>query len=157
MYSRINIFAAWFLLPLTLQMGWIAFFGRMLLEMLGVNTHEGDTPGRLVGALLLFGAVYLVLHLRRSLPPAGHPDGKGYAFGQRLVLIANLLASLYCLYQFSEFMITNHNLRMILDGFTDAFGYWVMAIWVIGFSFLYQSSLLKQSLILDPKKCHTSH
>lgn len=150
MLSRINLFAAWFLIPLTLQMGWIAFFGRMLLELLGINTHEGDTPGRLVGALLLLGAVYLVLHFRRSLPPEGNPAGKGFAFGQRLVLAANLLASLFCLYQLTEFMVINHNLRLILDGFTDAFGYWVMALWVIGFSFLYQSSLPNQSTILDP-------
>ena len=150
MYSRINIFAAWVLLPLTLQMGWIAFFGRMLLEVLGINTHEGDTPGRLVGAILLMGAVYLVLHFRRSLAPVSNPAGKGYALGQRLVLIANILASLYCLYQFTEFMVTSHNLRLILDGFTDAFGYWVMAIWIIGFSLLYQSSQPNQPTVLNP-------
>lgn len=151
MQARINIFVAWFLIPLTLGMGWVAFAGRMLLELLGVNTHEGDIPGRIVGAVLLFGAVFLVLHFRGSLPPEGKPTGKGFNFGQRLVLAANLLASLFCLFQFTQFLIENHDLRLVLNGFTDAFGYWVMALWVIGFSFLYQSSL-PQSSILDPTK-----
>ncbi|MFA6972820.1 MAG: hypothetical protein WC208_15665 [Gallionella sp.] len=141
MLSRINLFVAWFLIPLTLGMGWVAFSGRMLLELLGVNTHEGDIPGRLVGALLLFGAVYLVLHFYGSLPPEGKPAGKGYRFGQRLVLAANILAAMFCIFQFTQFMIENRDIRLVLNGFTDAFGYWVMALWVIGFSFLYQSSL----------------
>ncbi len=151
MQARINIFVAWFLIPLTLGMGWVAFAGRMVLELLGVNTHEGDIPGRLVGAVLLFGAVYLVLHFRGSLPPEGKPTGKGFGFGQRLVLAANILASLFCIFQFTQFLIENHDLRLVLNGFTDAFGYWVMALWVIGFSFLYQSSL-PQSSTLDPTK-----
>lgn len=141
MRSRINIFAAWFLIPLTLVMGWVAATGRMLLELLGVTTYEGDIPGRLVGALLLFGAVYLVLHFRGSLPPEGKPEGKGYKYGQRFVLAANLLAALFCLFQFTHPLIENHDVRLVLNGFTDAFGYWSMALWVVGFSFLYQSSL----------------
>jgi hypothetical protein len=141
MRTRINIFAAWFLIPLTLVMGWVAAAGRMLLELLGVNTYEGDIPGRLVGALLLFGAVYLVLHFRGSLPPEGKPEGKGYKYGQRFVLAANLLAALFCLFQFTHPLIENHDVRLVLNGFTDAFGYWSMALWVVGFSFLYQSSL----------------
>ncbi|MDD4930011.1 MAG: hypothetical protein PHP85_12135 [Gallionella sp.] len=151
MLARINLFMAWFLIPQTLAMGFVAVVGRILLELLGVNTHEGDIPGRLVGAVLLFGIVYLIMHFRGSLPPEGKPAGKGYQFGQRLVLAANCLASLFCLYQFSQFLIENHDVRLVLNGFTDAFGYWVMALWVIGFSFLYQSSL-PQSLILDPTK-----
>jgi hypothetical protein len=39
----------------------------------------------------------------------------------------------------------------VLNGFTDAFGYWVMALWVIGFSFLYQSSLPQSSIIVPTK------
>ena len=141
MLSRINMFVAWFLIPQTLGMGWVAFVGRMLLELLGVATHEGDIPGRLVGALLLFGAVYLVLYFRGSLPPEGKPTGKGYQFGQRLVLAGNLLASLFCIFQFTHLLIENHDVRLVLDGFTNAFGYWSMALWVVGFSFLYQSAL----------------
>jgi hypothetical protein len=151
MPSRINLFIAWFLIPQTIAMGFVAAFGRIVLELLGVNTHEGDIPGRLVGAVLLLGAVYLILHFRGALFPEGNPDGKGYRLGQRLVMVANLLAVLFCLYQFSQFLIQNHDLRLILNGFTDAFGYWVMALWVVGFSFLYQSSL-PQSAILDPTK-----
>lgn len=141
MLPRINLFFAWFLIPQTVAMGFVAFAGRMLLELLGVNTQEGDIPGRLVGAILLFGAIYLIMHFRGSLPPEGKPEGKGFAFGQRLVLAANVLASLFCLYQFSQFSIQSHDLKLVLNGFTDAFGYWVMALWLIGFSFLYQSSL----------------
>jgi hypothetical protein len=151
MLARINLFVAWFLIPQTMAMGFVAAVGRILLELLGVNTYEGDIPGRLVGAVLLFGAVYLLLYFRGSLPPEGKPDGKGFRFGQRLLFAANLLAALYCLYQFSQFQIESHNLRLLLNGFTDAFGYWVMALWVIGFSFLYQSSL-PQSSIQYPTK-----
>lgn len=151
MLPRINLFFAWFLIPQTLGMGWVAFVGRMVLEVLGINTHEGDIPGRLVGAVLVFGAVYLVLHFRGSLPPEGKPEGKGFQFGQRLVLAANLLASMFCIFQFTQFLIENHDIRLVLNGFTDAFGYWTMALWVIGFSFLYQSSL-PQSAIPDPTK-----
>ncbi|ADL56049.1 hypothetical protein [Gallionella capsiferriformans] len=151
MLPRINLFIAWFLIPQTLGMGWVAFAGRMLLEVLGVNTHEGDIPGRLVGAVLIFGTVYLILHFRGSLPPEGNPTGKGFGFGQRLVLAANLLAALFVIFQFTQFLIESHDLRLVLNGFTDAFGYWVMALWVIGFSFLYQSSL-PQSSNLSPTK-----
>ena len=151
MSSRINLFIAWFLIPQTMAMGFVAAIGRVVLELLGVNTHEGDIPGRLVGAVLLLGAVYLILHFRGSLFPEGKPDGKGYQLGQRLVMIANFLSVLFCLFQFTQFLIQNHDIRLVLNGFTDAFGYWVMALWVVGFSFLYQSSL-PQSATLDPTK-----
>jgi hypothetical protein len=141
MSSRINLFIAWFLIPQTMAMGFVAAAGRIVLELLGVNTHEGDIPGRLVGAILVLAAVYLILHFRGALFPEGKADGQGYHLGQRLVMIANLLAILFCLYQFTQFLIENHDLRLVLNGFTDAFGYWVMAFWVVGFSFLYQSSL----------------
>ncbi len=151
MSSRINLFIAWFLIPQTMAMGFVAAIGRVVLELLGVNTHEGDIPGRLVGAVLLLGAVYLILHFRGSLFPEGKVDGKGYRLGQRLVMIANVLAAMFCLFQFTQFLIQNHDVRHLLNGFTDAFGYWVMALWVMGFSFLYQSSL-PQSAILDSTK-----
>ncbi len=151
MKARINLFMAWFLIPQTIAMGFVAAVGRVVLELLGANTHEGDIPGRIVGALLVFGAVYLVLHFRGALPPEGKPEGKGFQFGQRLLFAANCLAALFILFQLTHLLIENRNLWMVLNGFTDAFGYWVMALWVIGFSFLYQSSL-PQSAILDPTK-----
>ena len=144
MWNKVNVFMAWFFIPLTLVMGWVAVTGRILLELLGVTTHEGDIPGRIVGALLLFGAVYLVLHFRGSLPPEGKPDGSGYKLGQRLVLGANLLAGLFIIFQFTYPLIGNPDVHLVLDGFTNAFGIWAMACWVVGFSFLYQSSLPKK-------------
>jgi len=135
------MFVAWFLIPQTLTMGFVAAIGRVILELFGVNTYEGDIPGRIVGALLLFAAVYLVLHFRGSLPPEGKPEGKGYRLGQRLLLAANALAALFILFQFTHLLIENRDLWIILNGFTDAFGYWVMALWLAGFSLLYQSSL----------------
>lgn len=141
MGARINIFAAWFLIPQTLTMGWLAATGRIVLELAGANTTEGDIPSRLVGSLLLFAAVYLVLHVRHSLPPEGNPAGQGYRAGQRLVLAANLLGGLFVVFQYTFPMIADRNLHLLLDGFTNAFGYWAMAVWVVGFSFLYQSAL----------------
>ncbi|MEO8332137.1 MAG: hypothetical protein ABI479_06860 [Gallionella sp.] len=135
---------AWFFIPQTLAMGWVAAIGRVVLELLGVDTHEGDIPGRLVGALLLFGAVYTVLHFRGSLPPEGKPGGNGFRFGHRLVLAGNLLAALLFIFQLTNSLIDNRDVLMVLNKFTTAFGYWVMAFWVVGFSFLYQSSLPKK-------------
>lgn len=144
MWLKVNMFVAWFFIPLTLVMGWVAVAGRVVLELLGINTHEGDIPGRIVGALLLFAAVYLVLHLRGSLPPEGKPEGNGFRFGQRMVLAGNLLSGLFIVFQFTFPLIGNRDVHHVLDGFTNAFGYWAMACWVVGFSFLYQSSLPKK-------------
>lgn len=144
MWQKVNMFVAWFFIPLTLVMGWVAVVGRIVLELLGVNTHEGDIPGRIVGALLLFAAVYLVLHLRGSLPPEGKPEGNGFRFGHRLVLAGNLLSGLFIVFQFIFPLIGSRDLWLVLDRFTNAFGYWAMAFWVVGFSFLYQSSLPKK-------------
>lgn len=141
MWHKVNLFMAWFFIPQTLAMGWVAAAGRAVLELLGAATREGDIPGRIVGALLLFGAVYLVLHLRGSLPPQGKPEGNGFRFGHRLVMAGNLLAVLLFVFSLTDFLIGNPDVLMVLTGFTTAFGYWAMAFWVVGFSFLYQSSL----------------
>ena len=141
MWHKVNLFMAWFFIPQTLAMGWVAAAGRVVLELLGATTHEGDIPGRIVGALLLFGAVYLVLHLCGSLPPQGKPEGKGFRFGHRRVMAGNLLAVLLFIFSLTDFLIGNPDVLMVLTRFTTAFGYWAMAFWVVGFSFLYQSSL----------------
>lgn len=140
-YPNINIFAAWFFIVQTIAMGWVAAVGRILLELLGVNTFEGDIPGRLVGAILLFGAIYLVLHLRGSLWPQGKPEGSGFKLGHRLLLVANALAASLLCFEITRPFFADHNLIVLTSGFTDAFGYWVMAMWAIGFSFVYQSAL----------------
>ncbi|MBI5429230.1 MAG: hypothetical protein HY938_02095 [Nitrosomonadales bacterium] len=144
MRQKLNLFIAWFFIPLTLVMGFVAAIGRAVLELLGATTHEGDIPGRMAGALLLFGVVYTVLHFRRSLPPEGNPDGKGYRFGHRLVLAGNLLSGMFIVFQFLFPLVESRDMHLVLNGFTDAFGYWAMAFWVVGFSFLYQSSLPKK-------------
>ncbi|MBK9160631.1 MAG: hypothetical protein IPM27_03560 [Nitrosomonadales bacterium] len=141
MKYKANLFMAWFFIPMTLVMGWVAFVGRMVLELLGINTFEGDIPGRIVGALLLFGAVYLVLHFRGSLPPEGKQGGSGFGFGHRVVLAANLLATLFIIFQLTHPLIENPDMRLVLDRFTYAFGLLATGCWVVGFSFLYQSSL----------------
>ena len=75
----LNIFMAWFLIPQTLAMGWVAFVGRMALELFGVITQEEGIPGRIVGALLLLGVVFVVRRLLGgTLPIVGNPDGNGY-------------------------------------------------------------------------------
>jgi len=145
MQARINIFLAWFFIPQTLAMGWVAAVGRMLLEALGVSTFEGDIPGRIVGALLLLMVVYLVLHFRGSLPPEGKPEGNGYRFGHRAVLLGNVLAASLFVFQFFAPSISDYNTHLVLNQFTTAFGYWVMACWAVGFSFLYQSSMPQEA------------
>ena len=145
MKHKVNLFMTWFFIPQTLAMGWVAAIGRVVLELLGANTHEGDIPGRIVGALLLFAAVYTFMHVRGSLPPEGKPDGSGFVLGHRLLLAGNILAGLLFIFQLAFPLIESRDLHLVLDKFTTAFGYWVMAIWIIGFSLLYQSSLPKKS------------
>lgn len=140
-FSKLNLFAAWFFIPETLAMGWVAFAGRMLLELLGVNTEEEGIPGRLVGALLLLGVVSVVQVMRGSLAPVGNAAGQGYRFGHRLVLAANILAALLFIFPFTWYLLPNRDVVMVYAKFADAFGYWVMAMWGIGFSFIYQSGL----------------
>lgn len=144
MKYKVNIFMAWFFIPLALAMGFVAAIGRVLLELLGVSTYEGDIPGRLVGALLLFAVVYTIMHFRGSLPPEGKPEGNGFRFGQIMVLAGNVLCGMFVIFQFTFPLVDNRDLHHLLDGFTDAFGYWAMACWMVGFSFLYQSSLPKK-------------
>jgi hypothetical protein len=145
MQARFNLFFAWFFIPQTLAMGWVAAVGRTLLEALGVSTFEGDIPGRIVGALLLLLVVYLVLHFRGSLPPEGKPGGNGYRFGHRAVLLGNVLAALLFVFQFFASSISDYNTHLVLNQFTTACGYWVMACWAVGFSFLYQSSMPQEA------------
>ncbi len=143
MWQKANMFMAWFFIPQTLAMGWVAAVGRVVLELLGADTIEGDIPGRLVGALLLLGAVYTFQHFRGALPPVGNPQGNGFRFGHRVLLAANVLAGLLFIFQLTFPLIESRDLHLVLDRFTTAFGYWVMAMWMIGFSFVYQSALAK--------------
>lgn len=138
---RVNLFFAWLLMLEVGAMGWIAFVGRMLLELLGVATQEEGIPGRIVGLLLLFGAIFAVQELRGALIPVGNPKGNGFRFGHRLLLVANILAALLLGFEMTRHLLTDHNLILVLARFTDAFGYWVLAMWAIGFSFIYQSAL----------------
>jgi hypothetical protein len=140
-FANINLFVAWFLIPQTLVMGWVAFAGRMLLEVFGVSTAEEAIPGRILGAVLLLGAIFLIQFWRGSLAPLGKPEGKGFRFGHRLVLVANVLAALLFVFPLTWHWIPSQNAVMVLSKFAVAFGYWVMALWAVGFSFIYQSSL----------------
>ncbi|BCK88091.1 hypothetical protein MIZ01_1891 [Sideroxyarcus emersonii] len=136
-----NIFAAWFFMMQTLAMGWVAAAGNLLLEMLGVPVHEGDVPGRLVGALLLLLLVYLAWHFMRGLPPQGKPGGNGYRIGHRLLLAGNILAGLLFVFHFFAGSIDSYNTHLVLNTFTTSFGYFAMGCFAIGFSLIYQSAL----------------
>ena len=140
-YPNSNIFAAWFLMLQTLAMGWVAAMGRLLLELLGVATTEGDIPGRLVGALLLLLIVFLVWYFMHGLPPQGKPEGNGFKAGHRVLLIGNILAGLLFVFHFFATSIDSYNTHLILNKFTTSFGYFSMGLFAVGFSLIYQSSL----------------
>ena len=140
-YPNANIFAAWFLMLQTLAMGWVAAMGRLLLELLGVATTEGDIPGRLVGALLLLLIVFLVWYFMHGLPPHGKPEGNGFRAGHRVLLIGNILAGLLFVFHFFATSIDSYNTHLILNKFTTSFGYFSMGLFAVGFSLIYQSSL----------------
>jgi len=143
---ELNIFMAWFLIPQTLAMGWVAAVGRMLLELFGTDTQEEGIPGRIVGALLLLGVVLVLRWLfGGNLPIVGNPNGNGYRLGHRLILTGNILAAALFIFQLVWHWIPSPDVVMVLAQFTSAFGYWVMALWAAGFSFIYQSTLPAQS------------
>ena len=122
-------------------MGWVAAAGRMVLELFGTTTTEEGIPGRIVGALLLLCAVYVVRVLRgNTLPIVGIPGGSGFRLGHRLILVANILAATLFIFQLSWHLLPNPAVVLVFANFTSAFGYWVMALWAIGFSFVYQST-----------------
>jgi len=143
---ELNIFLAWFLIPQTLAMGWVAAVGRFILELFGSVTQEQGIPGRIVGALLLLGVVLLIRRLRGvPLPIVGNPHGNGYRLGHRLILVGNILAGSLFVFQLVWHWITDAAIVMVLAQFTSAFGYWVMALWMVGFSLIYQSALPGQT------------
>ena len=132
---------AWFLIPQTLLMGWVAFAGRMVLKLFGTDTQEEEIPGRIVGALLLLGVVFVVCRLQGgTLPIIGNRGGNGYRFGHRLILTGNILAAALFVFQIAWHWIPSAAAVMVMAQLTSAFGYWVMALWMAGFSFLYQST-----------------
>jgi hypothetical protein len=143
---NLNIFMAWFLIPQTLAMGWVAATGRMLLELFGADTQEEGIPGRIAGALLLLGVVLVVRSMRGgTLPIVGNPDGNGYRLGHRLILTGNILAAALFIFQLAWHWLPSPDVVMVLAQFTSAFGYWVMPLWAVGFSFIYQSTQPFQS------------
>ncbi len=137
----LNIFAAWFLIPQTLAMGWVAFVGRMVLELFGMVTQEEAIPGRIVGALILLCVALIARTLMGgTLPLVGSPCGTGYRYGHRLILAANILAAALFTFQLTWHWLPSPDVVMVLSTLTSAFGYWVMALWAIGFSLIYQSA-----------------
>lgn len=140
-YPNANTFAAWFLMLQTLAMGWVAATGRIVLELLGVATTEGDIPGRVVGALLLLLIVFLVWYFMRGLPPQGKPGGNGFNFGHRLLLLGNVMAAALFVFHFFATDIDSYNAHLVLNKFTTSFGYLSMGFFAVGFSLIYQSSL----------------
>jgi hypothetical protein len=140
-YPNLNIYFAWFFVFETMAMAWIAAAGNLVLQMLGVSTQVGFIPGRMVGALLLLFAIYLVWYFLRALPLQGKPEGNGYSIGHRVLLAANILAGMVFVFQFFEAAITDNNTHLILEKITTPFGYLAMAGFAIGFSLIYQSTL----------------
>lgn len=140
-YPNLNTFAAWFFIPQTVGMVWVTGAGTLLLGALSVPAQEGDVPSRIVGALLLLLAVFLVWYFMRGLPPQGKPGGNGYAFGHKLVLAGNAMAASLFVFQFFAAGIESYNLHLVLNKFTTAFGYLAMGCFAIGFSMIYQSAL----------------
>jgi hypothetical protein len=141
--ANLNIFFAWLLIPETLAMGWVASAGRLVLELFGVATTEEANSGRIVGAFILLFAVFMIRYLMgHSLPIVGKQHGNGYGLGHRLILAANILAAILFVFQLGWHLLPNPLFVQVAASFTSAFGYWVMALWAAGFSFLYQSTLI---------------
>lgn len=141
MQARINLFVAWFLIPMTLGMEQVGGVGRFVFGIFGITLPEEAVPAYIVGALLLLGAVFVVQHFYGPLPPEGKPEGKGFRFGHRAVLAGNLLAGAMVLFTFTYPLIENRDVVVLLSWFTNVFSFIAVSCWAVGFSFLYQSSL----------------
>lgn len=139
--ADLNIFSAWFFIPQTLAMGWVAFVGRLILELFGTVTPEAAIPGRIAGAIILLCVIYVLrLLMGHALPIIGNPGGNGYKLGHRLIFAANLLAAILFIFQLGWHYLPSASVTLVLASFSEAFGYWVMALWAVGFSFIYQST-----------------
>jgi hypothetical protein len=137
---NINILLSWFFIPQTLAMGWVAAVGRTVLELFGVATLEEGNPGRIVGALILFAVVVAAHYIWGEIFDCSqNKNGTILKWGHRLILVANLLAAALFIFQLTWTGLQNPNVVTILSAFTSAFGYWVMPIWAIGYSFIYQA------------------
>jgi hypothetical protein len=154
--ANLNIFFAWFLIPQTLAMGWVASVGRVVLELFGIATQEEANPGRILGAIILICAVYVIRYLMgHALPIVGNQDGNGFRLGHCLILAANTLAATLFIFQLTWHSLPNSAVVLILASFTSAFGYWVMALWAVGFSFIYQSTQIVAPPANKQMKDHT--
>jgi hypothetical protein len=145
-FPNINIFMAWLLIPQTLAMGWVAFTGSQVLQLFGLANQEEGIPGRIVGLLILVVAVFAIRNfLGGTLPIEGNPSGNGYRSGHRLIFAANLLAATLFIFQIFWHVLPSPAVVWVLASLSSAFGYWVMAMWAVGFSFIYQSSLFERT------------
>jgi hypothetical protein len=55
------------------------------------------------------------------------------------IILFTCLAALF-IFQLTWHWMPSPDVVMVLAQFTSAFGYWVMPLWAVGFSFIYQST-----------------
>lgn len=140
-YPNLNVFVAWFLIIETLARGWVAAVGRIVLELGGMETELEGIPGQVVGALLLLILMLIVRRFIGEFPPLGKPEGNGYGFGHKLVLIANVAAGLLFIFPFTYQFLQNRDVIMVVSKVVVALGYLSIGMSAVGFSLIYQSSL----------------
>lgn len=138
--SELNLFAAWFLIPQTLAMGWFSTAGGFLLRLAGVDEPEDGPASRLVGAALLLAGVLAARLWLGFLPIVGDPAGKGYRGGHQLLLGGNLLAGFVFLFPFFFNLLPGHTLMLLASVMAILFGCIAMALWAIGLSLVHQST-----------------
>ena len=142
MKAKINLFVGWYM---TLQVFFstiLAQLGAVLLGLLGMSVPSARHYGGLVAALMLLAVLLILRNTVGELPPGtGKPGGKGYKLGHGLVLASSVLALGTYVLPFFISSIQNPGTVDALSTFSIGIMYPSLALFGIGLSFIYQSTL----------------
>lgn len=142
MKAKINLFMGWFM---TLQVFFgtiLAQLGTVLLGVLGMRAPLDREYGGVVATLILLSVLLILRNTVGELPPGtGKPGGKGYKLGHGLVLASSLLALGTYILPFFISGIRNPGTVDVVSTFSVGVMYPSLALFGIGLSFIYQSTL----------------
>lgn len=146
MWSRINLFVAWFFVLQIFLNNVLAELGSGVLAVLGMPPPLDEKLGWLVGALIFIALLFAIRVFLGELPPgAGHPAGSGYKLGHGLLLLSSVLAIAVYLLPFFIHDIPSRDLQMMAAKIAVGLLYPALGLFGIGASFIYQSALPRAS------------
>ena len=150
MLAKFNLFSAWFLMVQIFFRNGLTTIGVWLLANLGMPAPLHEQFGWLAGALMLVSVLLIIRNsLGELLPGVGQRGGKGYKLGHLLLSVSSLLAlGIYILPMLIE-RIPGEFLQVTVSMFMVDFMYMALAVFGVGVSLIYQSSL---PAVAEPKR-----